>query len=76
MEKHSAVPRPPVSATQVHLHPHDQEVAPEIPSRACRHSAVEIRPRAGAAASAQHGAVTSVLSARRVTRSHKALRTT
>ena len=36
---------PPVSAAQVHLRPHCQEVAQEIPNHACHRSAAEIRPR-------------------------------
>ena len=66
----------PASAAQVHLHPHDRDTAQEIPTHACRHSAAEIHPISDAVASEKHGAAMSVLSARRVTKSRKALKTT
>jgi len=68
--------RPPASAAPVHLHPHCQEVAQEIPSHARHHSAEEIRPRSNAAASEQRGAASSVWLASSVKRSHKAQQTT
>jgi len=70
------VRHPPVCAAQVHLHPHCHELALEIPSHACHRSAVEIRPRLGAAVSEQHAAAASVWSALSVTRSHPAQQTT
>ena len=66
---------PPVSAARVHLRPYHQQVAQEIPSRVCHHSAVEIHPRWDEAALEQHAAVATVWSAQLVMMFHKAQQT-